>query len=247
MELRLDDTGFGGIKILQNPEEFCYGVDAVLLADFAAKKSINLWKKSGEGRRIMDLGTGTGIVPLIMSHKTSAGYIGGIELQRSPYELAVRNAVDNGLSERLHFFHRDVNEAHKDMSGTFDVVTANPPYTEGTKGIESGNRAKAIARHETTASLKDFIGAASRLLKDKGDFYMVHRPARMVDICQYCREHKLEPKDIRFVSGKPDEKPNLMLIHCVKGGNPQLRIEDPLWIHEKSGEYSAEILKIYEK
>lgn len=244
MSLRLDETGFGKLKIFQNPEEFCYGVDAVLLAGFAAEGAAKRQCRC----RIMDLGTGTGIVPLILSHKTEASLIGGIEVQENSYRLAVKNAQYNNLTERVQFFHGDVKEfSHGDWAGTFDIVTSNPPYTEGAGGIESSNKAKAIARHESTASLDDFVRTAANLLKDKGDFYMVHRPSRLVDICESCRRHRLEPKELCFVSGKPFERANIILIHCTRNGNPQLRILDPLFVHNEDGSYSQQILKLYEK
>ncbi|MCI5688962.1 MAG: tRNA1(Val) (adenine(37)-N6)-methyltransferase [Emergencia sp.] len=243
MMLRLDRTGFGDLEIFQNPAAFCYGVDAVLLADFAADGAA----RRKAACRIMDLGTGTGIVPLILSHKTSAGYIAGMELQKEAWELAEKNRAHNGLQARLAFFHRDVKDFDGALRGTFDVVTTNPPYTEGNCGIASSNRAKAVARHETTASLDDFVRTAAALLRDKGDFYMVHRPARLVDICESCRKYRLEPKEMRFVSGKPMEKPNIILVHCVKNGNRELRLLDPLYVHREDGSYSEEILKIYEK
>ncbi|MEY8369522.1 tRNA1(Val) (adenine(37)-N6)-methyltransferase [Anaerovoracaceae bacterium 42-11] len=243
MELRLDRTGFGDLEIFQRPEEFCYGVDAVLLADFAAGGAA----RRKQACRMMDLGTGTGIVPLILSHKTQAAYIAGMEVQEGAWQLAEKNRLHNGLESRLEFFHRDVKDFDKAQSGTFDVVTTNPPYTEGSCGIESSNRAKAIARHETTASLDDFVRTAAALLKDKGDFYMVHRPGRLVDICESCRKHGLEPKEMRFVSGKPLEKPNIILVHCVKHGNRELRFLHPLYVHNEDGSYSEEVLKIYEK
>lgn len=241
--LRLDDTGFGGIKIWQEPAAFCYGVDAVLLADFAAR---GIEKK--KQKRIMDLGTGTGIVPLILSHKTEANYLAGLEIQEASYNLARRNAEENELTDRLHFFHGDVAEFDKPaLYGTLDAVTSNPPYTEGSCGIESGNPAKAIARHEISASLDDFIALAARLLSDRGDFYLVHRPSRLVDICESCRRHRLEPKEMRFVSGRAMEKPNILLVHCVKNGNRQLKILEPLAVRGENGEYSPEIMEIYER
>lgn len=244
MNLRLDETGFGNLKIFQNPEEFCYGVDAVLLAGFASEGA----RKKRENCRIMDLGTGTGIVPLILSHKTQAGYIAGLEVQKNSWDLAVKNAEYNLLTGRVRFFHGDVKGfSNKSLAGTFDVVTSNPPYTAGASGIESSNKAKAIARHETTASLDDFIKTAAVLLRDKGEFYMVHRPARLVDICESCRRHRLEPKELCFVSGKPLEKPNIILVHCTKNANRELRILDPLFVHNENGSYSQEILKLYEK
>lgn len=244
MGLRLDETGFGGLKIFQQPEEFCYGVDAVLLADFAAQAA----SKKKAACRIMDLGTGTGIVPLVLSHKTEAGYIGGLEVQDNSFSLAMKNREINSLEDRLHFFHGDVSCFDEEgLAGSFDVVTSNPPYTAGSRGIESKNRAKAIARHETTGSLDDFVRLAARLLRDKGDFYMVHRPSRLVDICEACRKYKLEPKEMRFVSGKPGERPNIILVHCTKNGNRELKILEPLAVHDINGKYSQEILNIYEK
>ncbi len=244
MKLRFDETGFGDIGIFQAPEEFCYGVDAVLLAEFASKGAARR-----RNCRIMDLGTGTGIVPLILSHKTEAAYIAGLELQDRSFALMEKNIAYNQLENRVFGFHGDVTDFlhREEMTGTFDVVTSNPPYTAGTCGLESKNRAKALARHESSGSLDDFLKLAAKLLKDRGDFYMVHRPARLIDICESCRRHRLEPKELRFISGKPMEKPNILLIHCVKYGNPELKILEPLAVHNEDGSYTEEILKIYEK
>lgn len=244
MKLRFDETGFGQIGIYQAPEEFCYGVDAVLLADFAAQAA-----RKKKTCRIMDLGTGTGIVPLILSHKTEAEYIAGLELQDHSFSLVEKNIAYNRLENRIVGFHGDVScfAYEHELAESFDVVTSNPPYFIGGGGIESKNQAKAIARHEMSASLDDFVSLAARLLKDRGDFYMVHRPSRLVDICETCRRHKLEPKELRFVSGKPMEKPNILLIHCVKCGKAELRVLKPLAVHNEDGSYTEEILKIYEK
>jgi len=244
MTLRYDETGFGNIGIYQEPEEFCYGVDAVLLADFAAQGA-----RKRRNCRIMDLGTGTGIVPLILSHKTEAGYIGGLEVQEHSFELVKKNIACNHLENRVFGFHGDVSRFDEEeaLAGTFDVVTANPPYFIGGGGLSSQNQAKAIARRETTGTLDDFLRLASKLLRDKGDFYMVHRPDRLIDIATGCRKHRLEPKELRFVSGKPMEKPNILLVHCVKYGNPELRVLPPLAVHNEDGSYTNEILNIYEK
>ena len=244
MELRFDETGFGDLGIFQAPEEFCYGVDAVLLADFAAQAA-----RKRKNCRIMDLGTGTGIIPLILSHKTEAPYIAGLEVQENSYALAQKNIAHNQLEGRIHVFHGDVSEfpERETMADSFDVVTTNPPYFIGGGGLESHNTAKAIARHETTGDLEAFVSLAAKLLKDRGDFYMVHRPTRLVDICTCCRKYKLEPKELRFVSGKPMEKPNILLVHCVKYGNAELRVLEPLAVHNNDGSYTSEILKIYEK
>lgn len=244
MTLRLDETGFGTIEIFQEPEEFCYGVDAVLLADFAAQAA-----RKRRNCRIMDLGTGTGIVPLILSHKTEAGYIGCLEVQDHSFSLVEKNIAHNHLEDRIFGFHGDVScfSEEENLAGTFDVVTTNPPYFVGGGGLSSQNPAKAIARRETTGTLDDFLRLAAKLLRDKGDFYMVHRPDRLIDIAAGCRKYKLEPKELRFVSGKPMEKPNILLAHCVKHGNPELRVLPPLAVHNEAGGYTDEILNIYEK
>lgn len=244
MTLRLDDTGFGGLMLYQETEAFCYGIDAVLLADFAAEAAA---KKKADCR-IMDLGTGNGVVPLILSHKTRASYIGGIELQAEAAALAEKSAAYNGLSDRLHFFCGNVRDFETGtMAESFDVVTSNPPYTAGSCGIESRSRAKALARHELEGSLEDFVSLAARLLRDKGSFCMVHRPARMADIFSVCRKYRLEPKELRLVSGKPMERPNILLIHCCKNGKAEMKIAPQLHVHEEDGGYSRQILKIYEK
>lgn len=244
MRLRLDETGFGALKIFQCPEEFCYGIDAVLLANFAASAA----KKQKEKCRIMDLGTGTGIVPLILSHKTEAEYIAGLELQANSFALAQKNAEYNRLAGRLHFFLGDVSDFNEDaFCGSFDIVTANPPYVRGNCGIENKNPAKALARQETTGSLEDFVRQAARLLKDKGEFFVVHRPSRLVDLCEACRFNGLEPKELIFVSGKPSAAPNILLARCVKNGGTELRIAEPVYVHNEDGSYSDVILKIYEK
>ena len=244
MTLRLDETGFGDIRIFQEPEEFCYGVDAVLLADFAAQAA-----RKRKKCRIMDLGTGTGIVPLILSHKTDAGYIGCLEVQDHSFALVEKNIAYNHLEDRIFGFHGDVScfAQEEAFADTFDVVTTNPPYFVGGGGLLSQNQAKSIARRETTGTLDDFLRLAAKLLRDKGDFYMVHRPDRLIDIAAGCRKHKLEPKELRFVSGKPMEKPNIMLVHCVKHGRPELKVLPPLAVHNEDGSYTEEILNIYEK
>lgn len=239
MTLRIDETGFGSVKIYQDPEQFCYGVDAVLLADFA----------SGYARarsRIMDLGTGTGIIPLILSHKTEAEYIAGIEVQEQVYNIACKNIEVNGLSGRLDFFQGNV--ADFDSTGineSFDIVTCNPPYFRAKCAIINDDSAKTIARHEVAGELEDFVKAARKLLKDRGHLFMVHRPDRLVDICEICRKHRLEPKELQMISGKPDGVPNILLVHCVKNGNRELKILKTFSIHKEDGSYSDELLKKY--
>ncbi|MBR0600452.1 tRNA1(Val) (adenine(37)-N6)-methyltransferase [Clostridiales bacterium BAD-6] len=238
---RIDEIGFGSLRLIQKPEDFCYGIDAVLLASFAEVK---------RGSRVIDLGTGTGIIPLILSHKTEADEILGVELQQDSYERGLRNIELNHLHDRVKLIHSDVKDILGDKNinpQSFDAVLSNPPYMKGNGGLKNQKDAKTIARHETTAGLSDFIGTAASLLKDKGDFYLVHRPSRLVDICILCRQNKLEPKELRLVSPNRNRKPNILLMHCVKHGRPELKFLDPLYVYEENGCYTEEILRIYER
>lgn len=244
---RVDEIGFNGLKLIQAPDEFCYGVDAVVLADFASKSA----NQKERLKTAVDLGTGTGIIPLILSHKTELEHLYGVEIQKNSFERACRNAVLNQLLTRVRFIHADIAkpfEALKSLEGSIDLVTCNPPYMTGGAGIINGNEAKRIARHETTADLECFVSTAARLLKPKGHLYMVHRPSRLVDICFYCRKHKLEPKELRFVSPDKNTAPNILLVHCVKNGNPELKMLEPLYVYEEDhSDYTEEIITIYER
>lgn len=244
---RADDTGFGRLKLIQKPEEFCYGVDAVILADFAAKSAA--CGQQNEKAAAVDLGTGTGIIPLILSHKTRWNRLIGVEIQEGSYDRAVRNAALNRLEERLEFIRGDVKDFGSlwgnRLTATMDVVISNPPYTQGFGGLKNFNEAKAIARHEITAGLEDFIKCAAGLLKPRGDFFLVHRPSRLVDICCMARAVGLEPKEMCFVSPKEGEAANILLVHMVKGGGRQLTLLDPLFVYEKDGGYTEKLKECY--
>jgi len=249
---RLDDIGFGGLKLIQKPDEFCYGVDAVILADFAAGGGRPTDAKAGKkAKKAIDLGTGTGIIPLILSHKTDIAEIYGLEVQEASYERALRTVEANNLSARIKLLKGDVSDFMlgngKTHAGSFDMVLTNPPYVAKGTGIENNSCAKLVARQETTAGIEDFIFAASRLLKEKGDFYMVHRPSRLPDIILSMHAHSIEPKEMRFVSPNANKAPNIILIHGIKGGRRSLRILDPLFIYNIDGGYSKEIHRIYER
>lgn len=243
MTERIDNIGFGGLKLVQEPSEFCYGVDAVILADFAAHHA------TSPINRAVDLGTGTGIIPLILSHKTEAAMIAGLEIQEGSYQRALRNAELNGLDHRICFYKGDVKNAAKDelrhLLGQMDAVTSNPPYMEKTGGLKCANDAKSIARHETTAGLEDFMACGAALLKPKGDFFMVHRPSRLADICCFGRKYGLEPKELCFVSPDSRKAPNIILIHCVKGAGRQLRILEPLYVYNEDGTYTDKLRECY--
>ncbi|MFC2662041.1 MAG: tRNA1(Val) (adenine(37)-N6)-methyltransferase [Eubacterium sp.] len=258
MTRRVDETGFGDLKIIQDPEAFCYGVDAVLLAGFTA----DILKRNRKNPdKLMDLGTGNGIVPLILSHKTEIPALHGMEFQENNVRLAEETAVLNGMHERIQIWHADVSEVlaeikdpdeeenavWKKFRRSFDVVTSNPPYTRRMSGAVSRASAKALARHETTADLSMFLELASQLLKEKGDLFMVHRPQRLVDILAEGRRFRLEAKDLQMVSGHEGEKPNIVLVHMVKGGGVELNVLPQLAVRDKSGNYTSQMKKIYER
>ena len=240
MTVRTDDTGFGGLVILQDPDAFCYGVDAVLLAGFAAERAKN-------AKRIMDLGTGNGIVPLILAHKTKAPVLMGMDIQPGSLELARETAGINGLTDRLSFMECDVTDIPAELKGTFDAVTCNPPYKKSGSGLPGSNPAKHTARHETTAGLWDFLSAASMLLAPKGEAYMINRPERLTDLICFARDSGLETKELCFVSGHAGEAPNLVLVRMIKGGAPGVKVLEPLHVRETDGSYSSELLRIYER
>ncbi len=254
-EERTDEIGFGSLRLTQRPKEFCYGIDAVILADFAARGgSRNRERFYGSQTMLADLGTGTGIIPLILSRKTDSAVIAGVEVQESSYALAVHNVEQNGLSDRIRIFHGGVEDpalparikAEIGCEGV-EAVTCNPPYFTARCGLTNSNYAKHIARHETGGGLEDFLSCSARLLKERGDFYMVHRPSRIVDILCLCRQYRLEPKALRLVTPKKDTAPNILLLHCIKGAGQELKWLPDLYVYEADGSYNEEIQSIYER
>ncbi len=243
---RIDNTGFGDIRIIQKPEDFCYGVDAVILADFGSK-FINGSK--ARFKSAVDLGTGTGIIPLILSHKTSLEKIYAIEVQKGSFDRAKRNVEGNSLGGKIFPLQLDILGAAEALGkGTTDTVFSNPPYMTNNGGLKNSNIAKELARHESTATLEDFIRIAAELLRDKGEFYMVHRPSRLVGIFSFGRKYRLEPKTVKFVLPNRWAEPNIVLVRFVKNGNAELKIEEPLCVYdEDKKKYSCEIMKIYER
>ena len=236
---RKDEIGFANLFIFQNPDYFCYGVDAVILSDFVKVK---------RGGRVIDLGTGNGIIPLILSHKTKAEKIIGLELQEEIYQLAKKNIESNRLEERIEIFNMDIKAAPEAFGyRSFSTVVSNPPYMAISSGVKNLKDAKSVSRHETTANLSDFMEVSSKLLIDQGDLFMIHRPMRLVDIIYLARQNNLEPKRIRFVHPNKNQKPNIMLLHCVKNARPELRFLKPLYVYNASGEFTQEINKIYER
>ena len=241
---RIDDIGFSGFRLIQRPDWFCYGIDAVLLADYAKVK---------KGGLAADLGCGTGIIPLIMKHKYNPAKIYGIEVQPEVAEIAERNVELNSLKNIVEIVSASVIEAAEILEKrgvpkeSFDAVATNPPYVPAGGGIRSGEPHKSIARHETVGVLEDFVSCAAKLLKTGGDFYMINRPNRLVDVVWLCRKYRLEPANIRFIQPSEGKKPNIFLIHCVKYGGSDLKFDDPLCVYKADGTYSEEVLAMYER
>lgn len=239
---RIDSIGFGGLKLVQDSDSFCYGTDAILLAHM-------LWKDellAERFRRIADLGTGNGVVPLILSAKTKAGLY-GIDVQDAAIDLAEETSRINNLKERLTFIRGNVRDIEELISegASFDAVTMNPPYTEAGRGLASTNAVKAIARQEIEGTLDDFLEAADYLLKSGGHIYIVHRPMRLTDIIESMRRKCLEPKEIQLVSGKRGETPNILLVHGVKGGKNELKVLPELTVRNDDGSFTEEMKAAY--
>ena len=237
---RIDDLEYKGLKIIQDRNGFCFGIDSVLLSDFAK----NMKKKSV----VMDIGTGTGIIGLLLCKKTKIKKIYGIEIQKEVAEMAERSIKLNNLEDRFSILNININDVTKCfVNNQIDVVVTNPPYKKNNTGLKNTSESKLISRHEVKCTLEDIIKKSYIILKDLGQFYMVHRAERLVDIMFLLRNNKLEPKEIRFVHSKQNEKPNLVLIKAVKNAKEFLKIDKPLIIYNDNGSYTDEILKIYGK
>lgn len=237
---RIDDLEFKGLKIIQNEKGFCFGMDSVLLSDFA--------KNMKNNSTVLDLGTGTGIIPILLCGKTNLKKVVGIEIQQDVANMAKRSSQLNNLQDRFEVVNTniiDLKNIYEKQS--FDVIVTNPPYKKENTGITNENEAKLISRHEITANLEDFISISKDLLKDKGEFYMVHRPERLVDILSLMRKYKIEPKILKFVSPNKNKEPNLILIKGIKNANSFLKVEKNLYVYNEDGKYTNEILKIYNK
>lgn len=237
---RIDDLEFKDLKIIQNNDGFCFGIDSILLTDYAKNIKVN--------SNVIDLGTGTGIIPILLSGKTSKTNFVGVEVQAEVSDMAKRSIKLNNLEDRIEILNINILDLNKKYKkGNFDVVTTNPPYKKINTGITNINDKKLISRHEITARLEDFIEIASFLLKDFGEFYMVHRPDRLVDIFNIMRQKNIEPKKIKFVYPNKNKKTNLILIKGIKNGKPFLEYDNNLYVYDNQGNYTKEILKIYNK
>lgn len=234
---RIDDLQLKGLRLIQNKNAFCFGVDAVLLSDFADVR---------KGDQVLDLGTGTGIIPVLLAGKTQAKMITGLEIQTEMANMAKRSIILNNLQSRVNIICGDIKNS-VDIFGpsSMDVIVTNPPYMASGGGLLNPSDTKAVSRHEILCTLSDVIDKSSRLLVPGGSFFMIHRPHRLADIICLMRAYKLEPKIIRFVHPSIYKKPNLLLIKGTRGGGNELKVLDPLYVYDENGRYSDEINKIY--
>lgn len=234
---RLDDLQRNGLRILQHPERFCFGMDAVLLSGFVRVQP---------GERCLDLGTGTGILPLLLSAKTGAAHLTGLEIQPESADMARRSVAINGLSERIEIREGDLREASQLFGkASFDVVTCNPPYMAGGHGLVNPADARAIARHEVLCDFEDVARESSLVLKSGGHFFLVHRPFRLTELLLTLVRHRLEPKRMRLVYPYADKEPNMVLMECVKGAKRMLTVEKPLIVFDAPGQYTKELAELY--
>ena len=234
---RLDELHRNNYYIIQNPDRFCFGMDAVLLSGFAAVKP---------GEQAIDLGTGNGIIPILLEAKTEGRHFTGLEIQAENVDMARRSVALNDLADKISIVQGDIKDASKLFgASSFHVVTTNPPYMTGSHGLTNPNEAKAIARHEILCTLEDVIRESAKLLPPKVRFYMVHRPFRLAEIMCMMSRYGIEPKRMKLVYPFVDKEPNMVLLEGLRGGNPRITVEKPLIVYEKPGVYTREIYDIY--
>lgn len=234
---RLDELQRNGYRIIQNPEKFCFGMDAVLLSGFAGAK---------KGDSVLDLGTGTGIIPILMEAKTEAAHLTGLEIQEESADMARRSVLLNDLNRKIDIVTGDIKEAGKIFApASFDVITSNPPYMIREHGLRNPDAPKAIARHEILCTLEDVVSQTAKLLKPGGHFFLVHRPFRLAEIFAALSRYRLEPKRMQLVYPFADKEPNMVLLEAVRGGRPRMTVEKPLIVYREPGVYMPEIYDIY--
>ncbi len=234
---RLDDLQIKGYRIIQSPGRFCFGMDAVLLSSFAKVKT---------GERALDLGTGTGILPILLEAKNKGDSYTGLEIQEESADMARRSVQYNHLEDKVRIVTGDIREAAALFgAASFHVITVNPPYMIGDHGLKNENEAKYIARHEVLCTLEDVLRESGKLLGNKGRFYMVHRPFRLAEILSGMSRHRIEPKRMRLVHPYMDKEPNMVLLEGVKGAHPRMTVEPPLVVYNKDGTYTEELLELY--
>ncbi|MBR5474767.1 MAG: tRNA1(Val) (adenine(37)-N6)-methyltransferase [Lachnospiraceae bacterium] len=234
---RIDELQRNGYRIIQKKDGFCFGMDAVLLSGFA---------RAGKGAKVLDLGTGTGIIPILLRAKTEAAQIKALEIQPEVAEMATRSVVLNGLEDTIEIVQGDICQASQIFGAAqFDVVTSNPPYKLSGHGLPNPDSAKAIARHEVLCTFEDVAREAAKCLKPGGHFYLVHRPERLTELIAMMQKYGLEPKRMKFVHPFVDKEANMVLVDAVRGGKPYLHMEAPIVVYKEPGIYTDEIYEIY--
>ena len=237
---RIDDLEFNNLKIIQNKNFFCFGIDSVLISNFCAKNK--------SASNAVDIGSGSGIISILIASKTRIKHIYGIEIQNEVAEMSKRSIELNHLEDKIEILNIDLKEATKYINpNSIDCVVTNPPYMKNGTGAKNENKQKIIARHEVETTLSEILNISYKLLKDKGEFFMIHRVDRLVDILSEMRAQRLEPKEIQFVHPYVNKSPNLVMLRAVKNGGRELKVLDPLVVYNNNGEYTDEILKIYGK
>lgn len=234
---RLDELQRNGRRIIQHPGVFCFGMDAVLLAAFA---------KAYPGERVLDLCTGTGIIPILMESRYPGAFYTGLELQEESADMAARSVRCNGREEAITIVRGDLRQ-WEDRAGSWDAVTVNPPYMKAPSGMHNQRQALSIARHEVECTLEDVLRVSARLLKSKGRLYMVHRPLRLAEILERMRYYRLEPKRMQLVYPRIDREPNMVLIEGVRDAAAELRVQPPLIVYQEDGSYTEPVRRIYEE
>ncbi|MGN0422217.1 MAG: tRNA1(Val) (adenine(37)-N6)-methyltransferase [Lachnospiraceae bacterium] len=238
-EERLDDLQIKGYEIIQSPGRFCFGLDAVLLSSYAKVRKREL---------ALDLGTGTGILPILLEAKNEGEHYTGLEIQEESADMARRSVSHNGLEDKIDIVTGDIKEASGIFgAASFHVITTNPPYMIGEHGLKNENEALYIARHEALCTLDDILRESARLLRPKGRFYMVHRPFRLPEILAKMSAYGIEPKRMRLVYPHIDKEPNMVLLEGLRGGRPRMQVEPPLIVYRQDGEYTEELLEIYRR
>ena len=237
---RIDELELNNLKIIQKNDGFCFGIDSVLLSDFARKIKKN--------SKVLDLGTGTGILGILLCAKTNLKQITGIEIQKDIADMATRSIQLNNLQGKFDILNCNIKDIDKLLKiDSYDAIVTNPPYKKPNSGKINENKTKLISRHEIEANLDDFIRISFKMLKDKGTLYMVHRAERIVDILSTMRKYKMEPKRIRFVYSNKNSESKLVLLEATKNAKPFVKIERPLYVYNENGDYTQELLQIYNK
>lgn len=234
---KADDLQRNGLRIIQDPARFCFGMDAVLLSGYV---------RAPVKGTLLDLGTGTGIIPILLSAKTKCSHLTGLEIQKESVDMAQRSVRLNHLEDKVSIIRGDICGADTIFpAASFDVITCNPPYMIGGHGLKNPDSPKAIARHEILCTFEDVARVTQKLLKPGGHFFLVHRPFRLAEIITVLCSHHLEPKRMRLVYPFVDHEPNMVLIDSVRGGKPRLTVDPPLIVYESPGKYTQEIYDVY--